>query len=68
MAAAEATAGVGTVSYSNKRLKAALSSHRSTRAPECSTASVRVYSLAGTTGPPAMVAAGVKGAAVNSTR
>ena len=45
------TAGVGTDSYSNKRLKAALSSHRWTRPPECNTASVRVYSRKAPPGP-----------------
>ena len=39
--------GVGTDSYSKRKLKPAFSCQRCTRAPEWSTASINVYSRAG---------------------
>src|ERR1039458_10616495 len=59
-AAEEGTAGVGTDSYSNRKLKPAFSSQRCTRPPECSTASASTYSLAGCAGAPLITAAGAR--------
>ncbi len=66
--ASAGTGGVGVVSYSNRKLKPALSSQRWTRAPACSATSERTYSLAGFGGGCDITSAGVIGAPLNSTR
>src|SRR6266540_1319269 len=60
--------GVGTDSYSKRKLKPAFSSQRCTRAPEWSTASISVYSRAGEDNDWFITIAGLSGAPVNSMR
>src|ERR1700754_663018 len=64
----EGVGGVGTNSYSKRKLKPAFSSQRWTRASEWSTASNSVYSRAGEDGDWFITAAGLSGAPVNSMR
>jgi len=67
-AADSGMSGVGTDSYSKRKLKPAFSSARCTRASACNFSSIKLYCCAGADGDWFIVAAGPSGAPVSSTR